>query len=586
MMVAMTPQSPGPSVPHRAPAAALWLVVGLVVILGFTVLSQLASRQLHAETTEWYAVAMLAAGLVSYTGAGCLLLWRRPSNSLGTKLILTGVALLALAFQGRGLVPLAVVGAIFQGLPYALLIHLLLSFPSGRLTSRAARILVAAAYVTWLPIQGWATYLFDPRASPGGILMIADNRELFLLGDEVLWIVWPLIVLATMGMLIARIVTSPGPGALLWVYGYCAAMLAIVLVGALLDVFDVVDRRVLELWFLLLLCGVPIAFVLAMLRGAFAKTTELHELGAWLARHETDGPLLTQMLVRVLDDPTLRLAYWMPAPGGYVDAAGRPVTPRPDAVEVTVGERRVGVIDYDGDRVTDPALVRAAANIVALAMDHERLTAQLRASRTALQLSRSRIVEAADRERGRIARDLHDRMQSRLITLGLTAGALEHADPSAAQLRTGLEDAAAELRRIVYNIMPPGLVERGLAAAVADLADRQPIPVTLEVASTLGELPEQVQYTAYLVMAESLTNAVKHADARAVGVRLTRERATLVCEVRDDGKGGAVIGSGLGLAGIADRVDALGGRLHLESPHGGGTLVRVELPCPPVGSAP
>jgi len=135
-----------------------------------------------------------------------------------------------------------------------------------------------------------------------------------------------------------------------------------------------------------------------------------------------------------------------------------------------------------------------------------------------------------------------------------------------------------ELRRLVHGMMPAALLERGLVAATEDLVDRVPIPTDLDVDAAADRLPPAVESTAYFVVAESLANAVKHARASALAVRLGRVDGLLRIEVRDDGVGGARIG-GRGLRGMADRVDALGGQLSVDSPLDQGTRIVADVPC-------
>jgi signal transduction histidine kinase len=235
------------------------------------------------------------------------------------------------------------------------------------------------------------------------------------------------------------------------------------------------------------------------------------------------------------------------------------------------------------------AQVGAAAlvlgGVVAVVVDRERLTADLVASRAALRLSRVRILEAGDSERRRIAQDLHDGLQSRLVLLAMRAGGLVQSatDPvlarDAQELCAGLDAAITDLRRLVHGVMPAVLLERGLHAAVGDLADRMPIPVRLVVPEPVGSLPAAVETTAYRVVAEALTNALKHSGAADLEVCIERSAQRLWVEVRDDGVGGAVGALGSGLRGLADRVDGLGGRLSVTSPAERGTVVAAELPC-------
>jgi signal transduction histidine kinase len=210
--------------------------------------------------------------------------------------------------------------------------------------------------------------------------------------------------------------------------------------------------------------------------------------------------------------------------------------------------------------------------------------AELLASQDALKESRSRIVEAGDRERRRVARDLHDGLQVRLVLLAMEAQLVANdADATTRQaataLRIGIDEAAAELRALVHAVMPAALIERGLSAATEDLVDRVPVPTSLELGLTDGSLSPAVESTAYFVIAEALANALKHSGAEDLAVRLELVDGRLLVEVRDDGAGGACPEAGRGLRGLADRVDTLGGRLRIDSPVGAGTRIVVELPC-------
>lgn len=237
-------------------------------------------------------------------------------------------------------------------------------------------------------------------------------------------------------------------------------------------------------------------------------------------------------------------------------------------------------------RPAGPSPSPAAGRVMALAVDRERLTAELRAGQQALRQSRGRLVTAADRERRRIAQNLHDGPQAQLVALALEAqriAAAPDASPAtveaATTLRRHIDSAAAELRHFVHGVLPAALLERGLPAAAEDLVDRLPLPTRLEVTVDGQHLPAAVESTAYFVLAEGLTNAVRHARANELAVRLAASGGTLLVEVGDDGVGSAHLTGGLGLRSLADRVDVLGGRLHLHSPAGGGTVLTVELPC-------
>ncbi|HKA68074.1 MAG TPA: sensor histidine kinase [Actinomycetes bacterium] len=201
-----------------------------------------------------------------------------------------------------------------------------------------------------------------------------------------------------------------------------------------------------------------------------------------------------------------------------------------------------------------------------------------------LTSTRAGAVDAQDAELRRIERDLHDGAQARLVALGMSLGLAEQrmdADPDAArqllvEAKLGAREALEELRDLARGIHPPVLADRGLGAAVSALAARSPIEVSVSV---VGERPPAaVESAAYFVTAEALANATKHATAQHVEIRIARGSDKLSVEVTDDGSGGADP-SGAGLTGLRRRVEALDGRLIVDSPAGGPTVIRAELPC-------
>jgi PAS domain S-box-containing protein len=203
-----------------------------------------------------------------------------------------------------------------------------------------------------------------------------------------------------------------------------------------------------------------------------------------------------------------------------------------------------------------------------------------------LRASQRRIVENSALVRRQVVRDLHDGAQQRLITMLISLQlAREEAETDPAEARRLLDDAigqaqtaVGELRELAAGLHPPILVFRGLVAAVEELAARAALPVVVS-GSLPGRLPEAVETNAYFFVAEALTNTAKHARAVRAEVRIAADDLTLSIEVRDDGVGGAVVdGRGSGLAGLADRVGALGGRMRIVSPHGRGTTLRAEIP--------
>ncbi|HYI17816.1 MAG TPA: sensor domain-containing protein [Solirubrobacteraceae bacterium] len=227
-------------------------------------------------------------------------------------------------------------------------------------------------------------------------------------------------------------------------------------------------------------------------------------------------------------------------------------------------------------------LLGALAESMLAPQDRGELTARI----TSLEATRSAAVDSADARLRQIERDLHDGAQHRLAYIGMELGRARgklKTDPDGADaiLATAHEEskrAMRELRDLVRGIHPSVLTDRGLDAALSGLAHRASMPV--EVRTHLaGRLPTAVETAAYYVVAEALTNAGKHAGAGAAVVSLERRNGTLVVEVSDDGRGGAARKPGSGLEGLAQRVEALDGSLAVESPPGGPTTVRAELPC-------
>jgi signal transduction histidine kinase len=231
-------------------------------------------------------------------------------------------------------------------------------------------------------------------------------------------------------------------------------------------------------------------------------------------------------------------------------------------------------------------LVQAVGGAAALALENERLAAELRAGVKELRASRARIVESADAARRRIERDLHDGAQQRLVALALTLRlARRRIDESPAAAKEMLDDAAAnldgairELRDLARGIHPAVLSDRGLGPALEALAQRMPLPIEI-AAGPRQRLPEPVEAAAYFVVAEAITNVARYAHATHARVDISRNGDRLVVEVVDDGVGGADPGKGSGLRGLTDRIAALDGRLEIESADARGTTVRAVIPC-------
>jgi signal transduction histidine kinase len=229
-------------------------------------------------------------------------------------------------------------------------------------------------------------------------------------------------------------------------------------------------------------------------------------------------------------------------------------------------------------------------DVAAMRIFASRAAAELerRHQAAALRRSRERVIEAADSERWRVGRNLHDGAQQRLMAVGnllkLAERKLDRGNEAVEVLRLAgdeLGEAQAELRDLARGLHPVALSERGLRSALESLTAGCEIPVTLDVGAE--DLPEPIELAAYFIVSESLTNASKYSGAGAVQIRVAPEAGALLVEIVDNGCGGADAASGTGLRGLADRIDALGGRLEIDSPPGAGTRVSARLPLRALG---
>jgi signal transduction histidine kinase len=297
---------------------------------------------------------------------------------------------------------------------------------------------------------------------------------------------------------------------------------------------------------------------------------------------DVGGPLaastLRTRLARTLGDPTLTVGYWVSDQDHYVDEDGRPL-----ALPADEHDRAVTLIDdagsplaaliHDPAILSDPDLVSDITAAARLAVTNARLQAEIRARAAQVDASRRRLIEAADEQRRQLEQALRDGAERRLTHV---AELLAAAGPPLAEVTTGLDSALAELRELARGIHPATLTNYGLHTALDELAARSPIPV--DVSAPAQRLPAAVEAAAYFVCSEAITNAAKHAQASRIHIRITDDDEQLQVEIADDGIGGAGPTSGSGLRGLTDRVEALGGRLTVDSPAGHGTRLTAQLP--------
>jgi signal transduction histidine kinase len=329
-----------------------------------------------------------------------------------------------------------------------------------------------------------------------------------------------------------------------------------------------------------------VAFVLTSFLGLVLTRRARGVMGDLVVELERSGPGdVRGALARAIGDPSLELALWLPDREIWVDEEGREVelpTGRDRAITL-VGDHLAAIV-HDPVFYDQPAMLEAAGSAARFALENERLQAELRTQLAELRESRARIARAADDERRRVERDLHDGAQQRLLGIGMALQLLRSNQGDAERTRELLDEtevevqaALHELRELARGIHPAVLADHGVAAAVRTLAERAPIPVDVEAAEE--RLPSEVETALYFVVAEALANVAKHAHATKASVTVERHNGSVRVEVRDDGVGGAAVDGGSGLRGLADRAGALDGRLRIESEPGIGTSVVVEIPC-------
>ncbi|MCW3001274.1 MAG: sensor histidine kinase [Conexibacter sp.] len=343
--------------------------------------------------------------------------------------------------------------------------------------------------------------------------------------------------------------------------------------------------------------GVGVALCLMALPTAvlaLAVLDALHSLlctvmRALLLPRITPNAPVRELLAESLGDHSVAIAYWLPDREMFVDEGGQRVElPDPTSgrawTAVERDGRPVAAIVHDAATDTTSELVQAAAAASSLAIDNERLKAELRARVEELRVSRLRIVEATDAARRRIERDLHDGAQQQLVALALELRMLrgrakgrDDLVPIVDGLSERLASALAELRELARGIHPTILTDQGLAPAIDALADRAPVEVRAEV-DVAAQLPKPVEAAAYFVVAEALTNVVKYAQASEVAIDVRHENGAVLVDVADDGVGGVDVAAGSGLRGLQDRLAAVDGEMDIESPPGGGTRLRARIP--------
>ena len=552
----------------------------------------------HAGAQRPTEPGPLLTALVGASLIGCgLASWRaRPDNRLGPVMVLTGFVWFAGLLSEATSAPLYTFGVAIEYLFLCGFIYIVLSFPSGRLRTAFDKSIVALAIAgTGLQVVAMLFGSGSGLRCGGGcgdnLIQVFHNNGLALALLSLQRVLGAILTLTAVGLLTYRWLkaTRPERREVTWVLLAGNATLLALTVTVVDDLLgNPLNSGPAKVWFLTLAL-VPIAVLATFVRRRLARGSVaglVVRLGAPTAPAD-----LRAALARALGDPSLELAYWFPAEARYVTPDGRPVH-KPD---VDSG-RGSTFVERDGTPIAmllhDPALeynsglVQSVCAAAGLALENERLQAELRARLVELNASRGRLVEATDAERRRIERNLHDGTQQRLVSIAMSLGLLEsklapdqaHAAPIVQEARTALTLALEELRELTQGIHPTLLVERGLPVALEELCRRAGLPAHLNVALDV-RLPDQVETAAYYFASEAVSNAVKHSHGSEIRVDVGYDGRILTVEIADDGIGGAAIGPGSGLRGLTDRVEALGGQFTVSSPPGRGTRLKAEIPC-------
>ena len=495
----------------------------------------------------------------TFIGSGLIASRRRPESRTGPLLAATGFTWFLGNFAQVGVAAVAWAAGHMVYLHRGPLVQLVLTYPSGRPSSRLVRGAVAVGYAAAVITPIWrseaATILL------AGLLVAVCARDY---------------VRAVGPFRRARLMAVQA-----------AAGLSLVLAGTtaarlLLPPEEVSGPSLLvyEAALCVLATGLLAGLLVAPWQRAVV-TDLVVELG------EARSGTLRGELSQALGDPSLEVGYWLPDRAVFVDAEGRVLSmPGPGSGRsVTTVEREgqpVAVLVHDPAVLEDPGLLEAVTSAARLAASNARLQAEVRARVVELAASRRRILAARDEERRRLERRLHDGAEARLEELAATlrrgrrSASGERTRDQLARAEDQLTRTLEELRRLGHGLHPRVLSEHGLADALAALAKDLPLPVDINVAST--RLPQRVAVAAYFVCAEALANITKHAAAAHVAVAVTVGDGLVRVEIADDGVGGADPTHGSGLRGLADRVETLGGTLRVESVPGRGTRLAAEIP--------
>jgi signal transduction histidine kinase len=566
--------------------------LGVGYALGALAIVQVPPGATYAGRSSAAASLLVVAGLSLIVG-GLFVTSVDPIRRLGDLAVLAGFTWFGPVWEGwEGGPPLVrSLGMVVSAFTFAFLAHLILAYPTGALRYWFDRSLVRVVYVEALLVALGLALVRDPFFDPDCWINCTDNvflvRSLpdlaraIVLADR-----WFTVAVATALVVSVAWRLATGSGSAARALGPIVAP-TVLLAGAIWGRAVALERTPVEdpsdpVFFANFVLGCVGVIVLALaVVWAAARSRLHHRAVARIVTDLRDVPApgsVEAALARAVGDPELRIAYWLPALGRFVNASGEaldepPESPGRSVTTLAREDRRVAVVSH---LATLPDLERELGSAVRLGLENERLQAEALAHLAELRVSRARIVETGDAERRRLERDLHDGAQQRLlaltydIRLALTAAEEEGDTKAASLLRQALDrshEALGELRELAHGIYPAILAEAGLGPALETLADAAPIPVEIG-ARAAGRCSSAAEAAAYLAASEGIRDAVER-GASFVDISVTVADGSLVITVEDDGS--ERVSPHIALA---DRFGAAGGELILEPQR-----VRGEVPC-------
>jgi signal transduction histidine kinase len=604
-----SPPSPAATHPPRIGLSALRALTAMGALLA----GGAAAIALAGDMPHKVSLAERQALIVATPIAVGLYAWRAGTHArFGRLLVLAGAAWFLAALSSSSNEVLYSIGRVSAWTVEAGLIYLILAFPSGHLTSRIDRRLAAAAVTVvatlFLPTalitetfpapSPYSTCIAD---CPQNAFMLLDSQPAFVddLVAPVRELLASLVLLAVVVRLADRI---RGATRLM------RRTLVPVLVFAMLRTLSLpvgfglrraeAEDSVLTAALTIVQLGLPamcIGFLIGLLRWRIHTADCLVALAHGL-RSRSEPAERRELIAATLTDPTVELAFWRSdGGGGWVDADGRPTALPPprsdrDATVILDDDEPVAALVHDAALSEQRSFVEAVGAYAFVWDDNRRLAARVESSLSELRASRARILAAADEERRRIERDLHDGGQQRLVALRIRldlAEELMKQNPARVtailhQLGGEIDAALDELRSLAAGVYPSLLAARGLPDAIRTAALQSPVPASVEVEGS-DRYSDEVETAAYFCCIEALQNVAKHApDATSVVISLSRN-GDLRFEVRDDGPGFVVNdgGGGAGLVNMRDRIAAVGGELEILSTPGTGTQLIGTIPVDP-----